>query len=218
MPILVRKEKSVLFVHIPKCGGSSFLKEMNQRGWLELLSIRGLHAHQLKFMRCSPQHLHADLLYQLINPEAFDHIITLVREPLARFMSEYCWQKIQGMTNLQPKQWIEHTIAAFKKNPFVDDNHIRPQSEFILSDAQIYKLEEDGVDKALEAVSPVAEGLYPDVEKLKSTTKSPTVLEAFEEAKNRICEFYAKDYELLGYAFPAPFVTSAQTTTPGKKT
>ncbi len=199
MPILVRKEKSVLFVHIPKCGGSSFLKAMNQRGWLELLSIRGLHANQLKFMRCSPQHLHADLLNQLIKPQAFDHIVTLVREPKSRLISEYCWQKIQGMTALQPEKWIEQTFTEFQKDRFLDDNHIRPQSDFVLSSTQIFKLEEDGIRKALEAVTPEIEGNYPAIEKLKSTQKSPTILEAFEIAKDRIFEFYAKDYELLGY-------------------
>ena len=202
MPILVRNEKSVLFVHIPKCGGSSFLKAMNQRRWLELLSIRGLHANQLKFMRCSPQHLHAELLHQLIKPEAFDHIVTLVREPMSRLISEYSWQKVQGMTDLQPEQWIEQTFSEFQKDPFLDDNHIRPQSDFILDPTKIYKLEEDGVHRALETVSPATEGEYPPIEKLKSIRKSTAILEAFEIAKNRICEFYANDYEVLGYSFP----------------
>ena len=202
MPILVRKEKSVLFVHIPKCGGSSFLKAMNHRGWKELLSIRGLHANQLRFLRCSPQHLHAELLNQLIKPEAFDHIVTLVREPLSRLRSEYCWQKNQGMTDLQPDQWIEKTFAAFEKNPFLDDNHIRPQSDFLLNTDQPFKLEEDGVHKALEAVSSITDGNVSAIEKVKSTQKSPAILEAFEVAKHCIYEFYKRDYELLKYPYP----------------
>jgi len=125
MPILVRKEKSVLFVHIPKCGGSSFVQAMSKRGWRELLSIRGIDANLLKFMRCSPQHLHAEILHRLVRSDVFDSIVTLVREPLARLRPEYCWQKFQGMTDLDPVQWIDHAFDEFSKDPFVYDNHIR---------------------------------------------------------------------------------------------
>lgn len=106
------------------------------------------------------------------------------------------------MTELKPEQWIEQTFSEFKKDPFVDDNHIHPQSEFILSKEHLFKLEDDGVPKALETVSPSTEGDYPAIEKLKSIRKAPAILEGFKTAKNRIREFYAKDYEVLGYPDP----------------
>ena len=211
MPILVRKDESVLFVHIPKCGGSSFVKAMIKRGWRELFSIRGIHANLLKFMRCSPQHLHAEHLNQLVRPEAFDHIITLVRDPLARLRSEYCWQTIQDMTNLSPESWIRHVFSEYGKDPFVYDNHIRPQHEFLLGENKFLKLEEDGVHQALKSVS--SDGKEMDcassateassgIEKVKVTKKTAEILESFTSAKDQIADFYRKDYELLGYPTP----------------
>jgi Sulfotransferase family len=207
MPIMVREESAILFIHIPKCGGSSFEKGMSNRGWRELLSIRGMNTKQLKFMRCSPQHMHAELLNRMIYPELFTHIVALVREPVSRLKSEYAWQKVQGITNLSPDTWIEHVFAEFAKNPFAYDNHIRPQNEFILDKGLIFRLEEDGINQVLNVVSPDRKkrnilapllGKTQDV-KLKATIKSPDIHEQFQKKSNQIYDFYRKDYELLGY-------------------
>ena len=57
---------------------------MAENGCRELLSIRGIHEKQLRFMRCLPQHMHAELLDKIVDTEKFDKIITLVREPCSR--------------------------------------------------------------------------------------------------------------------------------------
>jgi len=53
----------------------------------------------------------------------------------------------------------------------------------------------------LDAISPEDDSSS-HIEQLKSTSKSPEILEAFEIAKNGIHEFYRKDYEILGYPIP----------------
>jgi hypothetical protein len=208
MPILVRENTSVLFIHIPKCGGSSFEQQMADRGWGELLSIRGINAKNLKFLRCSPQHMHAELLTRILRPEFFDTIITLVREPVSRLKSEYAWQRAQEMTDLKPDIWIEHVFSEFKKNPFVYDNHIRPQHEFLIEKGLIYKLEENGINQALEVVSPAPQkrNIFHSLRGktqntwLKKTNKSPAIHEAFQNKLTQVQDFYAKDYEVLGYS------------------
>jgi Sulfotransferase family len=207
MPVMVREEAAVLFIHIPKCGGSSFEQGMSNRGWRELLSIRGISTKQLKFMRCSPQHMHAELLIRIIYPELFNNIVTLVREPVSRLKSEYAWQQVQGITNLSPEIWIEHVFAEFAKNPFIYDNHIRPQNEFILDKGLIFRLEEDGINQALNIVSPERKkrNIFTPLlsktrdMKLKVTIKSPYIHDEFQKKSTQIYDFYGKDYELLGY-------------------
>jgi Sulfotransferase family len=212
MPVMLKEETKILFVHIPKCGGSSFEKRMTDLGWRELLSIRGINAKQLRFMRCSPQHMHVELMLHLLRPEVFDHIVTLVREPVARLKSEYAWQCRQKITNLAPEPWIEQVFNEFRNDSFAYDNHIRPQNEFLLDETLCFKLEEDGVNRAVAAISPEAEvlqgGFFQNLFskqrqkndiKLKATTKSSSVNEAFERMRPHIQDFYAEDYEVLDY-------------------
>ncbi|PID77346.1 MAG: hypothetical protein CSB24_02025 [Deltaproteobacteria bacterium] len=212
MPILLRDGMAVLFVHIPKCGGSSFLRGMANRGWREFLSIRGMAADQLGFMHCSPQHMHAEMLKQIVCPKRFDRIVTLVREPFFRLMSEYAWQQKQGITTLAPGIWIEHTLSEFSRNPFVCDNHIRPQNEFLLDNSLIFKLEDDGVNQALDTVSPLVKNgmalffsvLKVSAKKCKQTKKSRQIMADFTSKQEQICDFYREDYERLGYPTPCP--------------
>ncbi|NVJ64559.1 MAG: sulfotransferase family 2 domain-containing protein [Flavobacteriaceae bacterium] len=201
-------DKAILFVHIPKCGGSSFERQMNQRGWREYFSVRGISADKLSYLKCSPQHLHAELLLTLVNPVEFDDIVTLVREPLARLRSEYTWQLFQGITTMKPKDWIEHVFDSYAANNFMYDNHIRPQCEFLIKGSRLFKLEEQGVDKAVSLVAGtkvlgrknlLRQLLFKSNKIAKATSKSEAVIHAFESKKNQIYEFYEKDYEALGY-------------------
>lgn len=210
MPVMIKGDETVLFVHIPKTGGSSFIQSMVDRGWREELSIRGLHPGRLHFMYCSPQHMHAELLLRLVRPEAFDHIVTLVRDPLARLQSEYAWQRRQEMTDLDPEVWINYVLTEFWNNPFIYDNHIRPQHEFLIEGSKVFKLEDDGVGRAVGFLSPgspkrtIIDRLLKRENakdlKLKATVKLPYVNQAFERKISQIQDFYAKDYEVLGYA------------------
>lgn len=207
MPVLVKDKSSVLFVHIPKCGGSTFEQAMSDRGWRELLSIRGINAKDLGFMKCSPQHMHADLLRAIVRPERFNHVVTIIREPLSRLKSEYAWQVMQGITSLSPKKWIEYVFAEFRNDPFIYDNHIRPQSEFILENSTVFKLEENGIELALNRVSPdpgkqsIAKRFFSTKEKkhLKKTNKSTQLHEDFDEKIKQITDFYGSDYDVLNY-------------------
>lgn len=207
MPVLIKDKSSVLFVHIPKCGGSTFEQAMSERGWRELLSIRGINAKDLGFMNCSPQHMHAELLRAIVRPQRFDHVVTIIREPLSRLKSEYAWQLAQGITSLNSLNWIEHVFAEFRKDPFIYDNHIRPQSEFMLENTTVFKLEENGIELALDKVSPnpkkmsLAKRIFSTTEKkhLKKTEKSSQLHEDFDKKINQITDFYGSDYDVLNY-------------------
>lgn len=208
---MVKDGYSVLFVHIPKCGGSSFEHEMSTRGWKELLSVRGINARDLEFLNCSPQHMHAALIKEIVKPDKVDKIITLVREPLTRLRSEYSWQLTQGLTEVEPKIWLDKIFDLYANDNFIYDNHIRPQSEFILEGSSVFKLEENGIEKALEELPERKDGWLVDLmnsikinkkKKLKETSKSAEIIKSFDERKDYIYEFYKIDYELFGYAKP----------------
>jgi hypothetical protein len=204
---MVKDKESVLFIHVPKCGGSSFEHRLASRGWKEFLSIRGVHADDLNFMRCSPQHFHANLLLSIVNPGEFDNVVIIVRDPVNRLKSEYCWQVHQRITELSASAWIDNTMREYEENNYLYDNHIRPQSEFLVDGAHIFKLEENGVDDAIALVanekgkklSLLGRMEYFKKDKLKRTLKNNDINEAFEIKEDNIKSFYKQDYITFNY-------------------
>jgi len=207
MPVMMKNGKRVLFVHIPKCGGSTLEKEMAVRGWRELLSIRGVHTKDLSFLKCSLQHMHGELLNALLNLDEFDEIISIVRNPYDRFRSEYYWQLHQKIVSLPPDEWIIQTLENYHDNPFMYDNHIRPQSEFLVDGINWFRLEEKGINLALELVdqSTPKTNLITTLfnksnkEHLKKSVKNKFIDNIFEENRELIIDFYREDYALFGY-------------------
>jgi len=93
VPVFVKDDVSVLFVHVPKTGGSAVEDAFADAGWdTHLLDRTSARHPSRRFRRCSPQHLHAEMLEQLVRLERIDLVLVVVREPLARFRSEYLWR------------------------------------------------------------------------------------------------------------------------------
>jgi len=207
MPVFWRSDrKPLLFVHVPKAGGSSFSSALVEKGWRELYSIRGLHAAALSFAYCSPQHWHSSILELMFKLDSFGQVVVILRDPFERFMSEYRWQCFQGMTNLSPAEWTSFVLGAYEENPFAFDNHIRPQSDFVIAGASLFQLESFGVARALalcddqdsSSLSSVTGALgVTSVPHLKRTDDLPGLRDQFESLRSLIMDFYHHDYELL---------------------
>jgi len=168
MPLFHNGDDLVLFVHIPKCGGTAIENSFRNAGWewgyLNEPKKTGCYEKP-----CNPQHYHAELIEELIVPggNTTDQII-VVRNPYTRLMSEFMWRtganahvKQHGYTDIFFKTLDEFAVAHFKsykanevhdqlsskqfkegKQSFVFDNHFRPQHHFITDDWNIYWFEE----------------------------------------------------------------------------
>ena len=155
------------------------------------------------------QHYHREILEQIFNLEKFEKKITIVRNPFERIKSEYYWQLKTKIINkaTHPKEWFENVLLNYKSNNFIFDNHIRFQSEFITKDIKIFKLEEDGIQNALNYAldnNSAYEKLIIKIlnfQKLKRTDKSKYIEEQFLKLKTQIIDFYLKDYEIFSYDF-----------------
>ncbi|WP_432472047.1 sulfotransferase family 2 domain-containing protein [Amphritea sp. HPY] len=214
MPIFSKGNKRLFLIHIPKSAGSSVEKVAKRYGWQESFSERGKSLGDLQYYRSTPQHLHASVLEKIFDFEKFNAVIMVVRNPYVRFKSEYYWQVRQGITRLMPSVWIEDTLCKYSDNKYIYDNHIRPQSEFLLSfeDLQVFKLEDDGVRKAEEVflnLSPAGlsvEGIVQNFKRNflgetreKVSIKDEGVEAEFYSCRSVIYDFYKKDYELFSY-------------------
>lgn len=207
MPIFTRDGRSVLFVHVPKTGGTSIERAFIRAGWEVGLRVTPhTHPAQSRLHRISPQHLHAALLSEMLRLSRFDATFILVRDPVMRFCSEYVMRNKRqpGAGRAEHVEaWTRDALARLERNPAVLDNHLRPQHQFVLPDSQVYRFE-DGLASALADLSDRFSLELPTVvpHTLESGTKgglSSRDVELTDGVTARIRAAYARDYEVFGY-------------------
>ena len=201
MPIYTKKKEKILFIHIPKCGGSTFSDFLIRNKYEESLTVRGKSINDIEFWKSSPQHLHRDVLKELLNFDKFNKILTIVRNPFERLKSEYYWLLKSGIIKEQeiaPAKWFNNLIDKYNIDKYIYDNHIRPQNEFLLSESKVFKLEEQGINKAIEYALNKSPFILFN-KKLKKTMKDESIDNQFLEIESKIKKFYSEDYRILGY-------------------
>lgn len=206
MPLYHRGEQRVLFVHIPKAGGTTVERLFREAGWGE--QLRETHKSNpdtFGLRRCSPQHYHGALLAELYDLARFDLVFLITREPVGRFRSEYL------MRNRTPPAvdaatvavWADQAFARRDRDPYVFDNHLRPQTEFLVPDAVVYRLE-DGLGSIVADLNArldaglVEEGRHA-MSSRKRTGVPSTAVEVSAGLETTLRDVYATDYERFGY-------------------
>lgn len=134
MPIARVNGHLIIFVHVPKCGGETtekYLQSVTEDG----SAVAFLRPPDRTALPCSPQHLHGPILRYLFGAAFFDYGFAIVRDPIARAISEYRFRAAPRLANGQHvaefPQWWRRTRQRYARNPFILDNHIRPQAEFL---------------------------------------------------------------------------------------
>lgn len=214
MPSLTLDDRLIWFAHCPKAGGTSVEKVMVARwgdavghlhwGW-DLWWRRG--GWRVANPPNSPQHLTwADAAAVLPRPP--DAVFTLVRDPAARMVSEYRWQRThrrgtragRWLARLPFPLWLRLMLAVARRNPFAFDNHFRPQTEFVPEGAVVLRLE-DGLQRALDWLAEtVGSGPAPASPHALKSPPAPVVLGPAEAA--RIAAVFDPDYARFGYCRP----------------
>ncbi|MCF7702161.1 sulfotransferase family 2 domain-containing protein [Loktanella sp. M215] len=195
MTLLSANGKLFYFAHIPKTGGSSVETAMRKAG-----ARRALHFHKrLDFVRCNLQHMHAELFDTFVPPKFYDKGFCVIRHPIARLVSEYRWRQTLDQASLPFDPWVRRQIAAYAQNPYVLDNHMRPQHEFIGKKIKVFRFE-DGIDVILGRLS-VMTGLTLNPE---THVRQPGVREPLTwspETRALALRFYDADFAPLGYDY-----------------
>lgn len=208
VPIFTKDDRAVLFVHVPKTGGTTVEKMMVGAGWeVGFRATPRTHPTQSRLHRVSPQHYHADLLAQTLKLDRFDAAFLVTRDPLARFRSEYAMRNKRGPgagSAAHVEEWTRSVARRVRRNPSVLDNHLRPQHEFLVPGARVFRLE-DGMESIVRTLNDEWRlGLADDVPQHLHSGRDGRVASG-DVAVNDFVEgwvrdFYAQDYRLLGYA------------------
>lgn len=197
MPLYHQCNNSLLFIHIPKCGGSSL--EIALRKASKSVTLFGHGCFE-----CSPQHFHVTPLKSLVPDIQNVPSFTVVREPTMRFISGHMYRnRLRQKKNLKPKSFthdVRHCLFEYKSNPYVYDNHLRPQVEFIFENTEIFKLE-NGLAPALLHGLKILTQREPsddtDITHEKKSKDTKLILRGYDLIKLR--DFYYHDYRFFGY-------------------
>jgi hypothetical protein len=206
VPVFIKDDRYVLFPHVPKTGGTSVERLFRRSGWELHLRSGKVGAGSLHYVRrCSPQHLQAAVLREVIDLSRVDLVFMVVRDPIARFRSEYAMrQKDATRTDAASVDaWAERVLGRHASNPYALDNHLRPQHEFLLPDTEVYRLE-DGLQAMVDDLEERFDlGLTAELDhRLKSSERHGIAsrdVEISPALEKTLREMYAEDYRQFGF-------------------
>ena len=209
MPLYIKNEKQLLFIHIPKCGGTSVENSLVSSGWRQEFFIGDIKKSKLSSIKVSPQHFHSTIIREIFDENEIDYILTLVRHPFDRIKSEYFWRRKRKETFDPPNVWLDKVFNAYIKSNDCFYNHIRPQHHFLTAahHLRVFKLENDGVQSLLSVLGGAPPTIWnrfryalSNLSSAKNKSPRPKHIEDdFLQLKPVIDDFYADDYSLLGY-------------------
>ena len=212
MPIFRTNNKDILFIHIPKTGGTSVEKFFNANRFAVLFyDDAGNKTQYLNSLnnltKCSPQHMHGDLFKAYFDLSKFSSIFMMVRHPVERIVSEYNWRmriaKIEKTKNTEINTWINEALQAYSSNPYIYDNHLRPQWHFLLDNCKVFKLEDKMNFEWVESIEKHCDIKFQIREvRIFFSSGLPTKdigMKLSKETFDLICKFYEKDFEIFKY-------------------
>lgn len=195
----------IYFAHVPKAAGTTIENYIcEQYGEVFLLNRKwaGINSKYPEIGRVSPQHLTFEAARQYM-PRDPDWSFALVRNPFDRILSEYrmhqrAKRKRRHLAKFGQEFDVNLLLSAMAIDRMVFDNHLRPQTELVPSDAEFYKLE-DGVQNALRLVNDhikneyTAAGIHP-VYMHKQELTAPS-----QRLTSRIRKVYSDDFDRFQY-------------------
>lgn len=193
MPLYRSQSNVIFFVHIPKTGGTSVEAALRNAGAAEAMRFKG----KRPFSKSTLQHIHAEIYEEAVGEAFADYSFTVVRNPYARFASEFKMKVADVGGQDTVEQWAHETFTRCAEFAYTRDNHIRPQVDFLSDRLEIFKFE-DGLDRPVRAATGRLALPMPSVPHKKPG--SGQTIAASTAAISAIHEFYRDDFDRLGYA------------------
>lgn len=188
---------NMLFIHIPKCGGSTIADYMLKKGDAPML-FDGIGA--VKINGVAPQHITGCDLYNLGAIQDSTKLFTVIRHPYERTISEYFYRKehYDEYKEMMFEEFLD--IFLNEENIKVLDNHSLPCVKFIegISNVNVFKFGQ------WDALQSFINQDIPCEEKLQDTHLLPTTENNFKLTvthKLRIISWFEKDFIRFNFDF-----------------
>lgn len=152
MPLYTCSERNmkILFIHIPKCGGGSIEKFFRMHGFTQHLF--SIEPELIASLKCSPQHLHGELILSLLNTSELNYSFAIFRDPVGRIISEYRWRIKHPLAADGFDSWYQAIREEFNKDKYLLDNHIRSQVDYLIPGLNVFRFE-DSIELALREMA-----------------------------------------------------------------
>lgn len=192
MPLFKKEKTIVHFIHIPKSAGTSVQELFLSNGFEVFLFNRKADGT----LPCCPQHFHKKIYDYLGISNVSDYEFSIVRSPLSRLISEYKFRRLND-SGYDFNAFVIAVFFIYKFCPYILDNHIRPQSEFVSNNTKIFKYE-DGVEEVQQYF--VQQDLLNSGAEIPHIYKTDAIeIKIDARTMEKIHAFYEKDYKGLNY-------------------
>jgi hypothetical protein len=203
VPVFFKGSRRVLFIHVPKAGGTSIEAFFEANGFKTAYLDRGGSPESLNpVRRSSPQHMPAALLQALFDPSKFDFVFMTVRHPMRRLASKFAMETMSGGTCEDFGPWLVRMLALVRQNRAAMDNHLRPQADFWLPEAHVFRME-DGFGAAfidrLECGIGLAFTQRTMRRDMRATVSAPDYAQVDLRIQKDIRNYYDIDFLQFGY-------------------
>jgi hypothetical protein len=226
MPVIsipVRRESGdiqyidILHSFVPKTGGTSVLMFFQGSGCQISFGGSDIDHHNylaspaVNILKCPSQHFHYAILDLIFNLNSFDYSFSIVRNPIDRIKSNYIWTKpTRAGVLISFDEFVRLAFDAYNLDPYHNQNHIRPQSDFIGPGIKrVYKFE-SGLNGIISDIlkyinistsMPINVKKYNSSEERMSNGLSSSSIEMTHQTRKMIFKFYEKDYDNFYYGF-----------------
>ncbi len=202
------KDINILFIHIPKTGGTTIESEINKKFAQTLYSKNTNNLLPIPFNKKSLQHQFISTIIKyrnLLNVNFHNiKIFTIVRNPYYKVISDLFWFKLIN------KDSTPEEVFNIIKNKYLFndqlDNHNVPQWQFITDENfNIYKqikiFYTEKLDESNQELNKFL-GLNIDTNKKKMIGSEQNNYDKYlnSDSKNLIYYYYIKDFEIFNYA------------------
>ncbi len=206
---MISHKHKCIFVHIPKCGGSS-IEDILWPGERSEKELFGgfVSRYRNRYQTGGLQHLYARYILDSVGQGVFNHYFkfAFVRNPWSRCVSQYCYMKQRKDLRLYIGMGI---TASFREylDCIVTKEHVQwaPQYKFITDENGGIMVDFIGrLEQLKKDLCVVANKTGIDLGKIphKKKTRHRPYYEYYDDETLRIVgDMYGRDIELLGYDF-----------------
>jgi len=190
MPLARIADKLLFFAHIPKTGGSSVEAYLDAKGPVALRFRR-----RLGWSETTAQHMDARVHTKLVPDGFFDESFAVLRDPVARMVSEYRYRldRFDGQRSFE--DWVRAAFDAYRRDGHVYDNHIRPQAEFLRPGMVLFRLEM-GLEPVFDWIDAIT-GTAPAPREIWEKRSVAAQVDVTDAIRDEINGFYAADFTVL---------------------
>lgn len=196
-------EKTFLFIHVPKTGGTAietYFRGIGLTGYFDPATYMPVRP----YLKVPPAHYDYGVMNRLYNLDRL-YSFAVVRHPVRRMVSEYRWalEKSTGAASLAGKSFADYIRLMFeqyRRDENVAAGHFKPQIRFVGDKvSKIFKYEAGLENIIAHVLKDVGLTLEREVKLpvVNSTSQRKVVLSPEDMAL--IEDFYAEDFQAFGY-------------------